>query len=102
MTISGKTYKVKSRIRFTLFIAFLIVFTVMVSNTILGLNSASSLTHQEYLEITVQHGDTLWNIASKYMPESKDIRKAIYTLCSLNEISAHELRAGQILLIPVK
>jgi cell division protein YceG involved in septum cleavage len=101
MTISGKRYKVKHRSRFTLFIAFLIVFIVMVSNTFLGLNNASSFTQQEYIEITIQHGDTLWNIARKYMPENNDIRKAVHTLCNINEIYAHELKAGQILLIPV-
>ena len=102
MTISGKRYKVKSRFRFTLFIAFLIVCTVMVSNTLMGLNDASSMTKQEYKEITIQYGDTLWNIASQYMPESNDIRRAVYRLCQINEISAHELKAGQTLLIPVK
>jgi nucleoid-associated protein YgaU len=73
----------------------------MISNTILGLNNASSLTQQEYMEITVQHGDTLWNIAGKYMAETNDIRRAVYTLCNINEISAHELKAGQTLRIPV-
>ena len=101
MMISGKIYRVKSRSRFSLFIAFVIVVIVMISNTFLGLNDASSLTQQSYIEITVQHGDTLWNIANKYMPENKDIRRAVYTLCRINEISAHELKAGQILLIPV-
>ena len=102
MTISGKRYKVKSGSRFTLFIAFMIVFIVIFSNTALGLNSVSSLTQQEYIEITIQHGDTLWNIANQYMSENNDIRRAIHMLCKINEISAHELKAGQILLIPVK
>ena len=101
MTISGKTYKIKSQIRFTLFVALIIVLILMISNTILGLNNAVSLTQQEYIEITVQYGDTLWHIAKEFMPESTDIRKAVYTLSSINEIAAHELKAGQVLLIPV-
>ena len=95
MTISGKTYKVKSRSRFTLFIVFMIILTATVSTAILGLSSAVSLTQQEYMEITVQYGDTLWHIAKEYMPENTDIRKSVHTLCQINGISAHELKAGQ-------
>ena len=101
MTISGRTYRIKSRSRFTSFIVFLIIFFVMASNTILGLSDASSLTQKEYAEITVQAGDTLWNIAKTYMPGDTDIRRSVYSICRLNNIAAHELIAGQKLLIPV-
>jgi len=101
MTIHGKRYKVKSGGRFTLFVVFTMIFIVMVLNMILGLNSASSLTQQEYIEITIQDGDTLWNIAREYMPDNKDVRRAVHTLCNINQISAHELKAGQILIVPI-
>lgn len=101
MKISGKLYRIKSGSRFTFFIALLIVFVVMASNTLLGLNNASSLTQKEYIQIEVERGDTLWDIANKYMPESKDIRRSVYTLCDVNGIAAHELKEGQILIIPV-
>ena len=101
MAISGKRYRVKSRGRFTLFIVFVIVCVAMIANAALGLSNASSLTHQEYTEIIVLNGDTLWNIAKEYMPENNDIRKAVHTLCNINGIYAHELQAGQILRIPV-
>ena len=101
MRISGKTYRIKSGRRFTLFIAFTIVFLVMISNTLLGLNNVSSLTQREYIEIEVQYGDNLWNISKKYMGADNDIRKSVHTLCQLNDISAHELQAGQKLIIPV-
>ena len=101
MKISGKRYKIKSRSRFTLFIALAIVFMVMASNTFLGLNDVSSLTERQYTEITVKSGDTLWGIAGEYMTGSGDIRKSVYTLCRINGISADELKAGQTLRVPV-
>jgi LysM repeat protein len=73
----------------------------MVSNTLLGFNNASSFTEQRYLEVTVEAGDTLWKIAGEYMAESSDIRKAVHTLRSINEISAHELKVGQTIIVPV-
>jgi len=101
MTISGKTYRVKARGKFTLFIAFMIVLIAIISSTVFGATGADSLGQYEYIQITVQHGDTLWNIARTYMPGVNDIRRAVHILCKVNEISAHELKAGQILLIPV-
>ena len=101
MSIAGKRYQIKSRSRFTVFVIFSIVLFIMVSNTILGFNNASSLTQKEYTEITVQSGDTLWNIAKTYMPENTDIRDSVYTLCQINNIAAHELKAGQTILVPI-
>jgi len=104
MTISSgkkKTYRIKHEIRFTIFVTFLILITAIFLSSVLGLNTVSSLTYQEYMEITVKHGDTLWNIVQTYMPEYDDIRKAIHLLCNINEIQAHELKAGQVLRIPV-
>ena len=101
MTVNGKTYKIKSSSRFTLFIVFVILFFIMASNTIIGLNDASSLTQTEYVEVTVQAGDTLWNIAKIYNNDENDIRKSVYMICRINDIAAHELKAGQKLVIPV-
>ena len=101
MKISGKIYRIKSGGRFTLFVAFLLVVIVMASNSLLGLNNASSLTQKQYIEIEVEYGDTLWDIANRYMPDNNDVRRSVYTLCNINGIYAHELKAGQTLFIPV-
>ena len=101
MIISGKKYRIKSGIRFSLFIAVSMLILVMISNTFLGLDNASSLTQHEYMEIEIQTGDTLWDLAGEYMSGYNDVRRAVYTLKEINGIEAHELRAGRTLLIPV-
>jgi len=101
LTISGKKYRIKSGSRFILFVALIAVITVTSANSIIGSNYASSLTEKDYIEIKVQYGDTLWNIAQTYMPERSDVRRSVFTLCQINGISAHELQAGQTLLVPV-
>jgi hypothetical protein len=100
MNISGKVYRINSKGRFTLSIAIVSVIAIVALNGILGLSDASSMTRAEYIEIEVQFGDTLWDIAKTYMPRDRDIRESVYTLCQINEIKAHELQAGQSLIIP--
>ena len=99
--ISGNKYRIKSRGRFTLSAAILIILAVTASYSLLGLSDASSMTEQAYLTIEVQYGDTLWHIARTYMPDQSDVRKAVHQLCLLNEITACGLQAGQTLRIPV-
>jgi hypothetical protein len=101
MTIAGKRYRIKSRGRFITFLVFVILVTVTFASTIMGFNSADGITEREYFEITVEHGDTLWQLARQHMPYNTDIRRAVHTLSTLNNISAHELQAGQTLIIPI-
>ena len=101
MTIAGKRYRVKARGRFIFFVTFMIIITVMTATTLMGLNNVDGLTQPEYIEIIVEPGDTLWNLARQHMPNNTDIRRAVHTLSTLNEIAAHELKAGQTLIIPV-
>lgn len=94
-------YRLKSRFRFTIFVIFMMLMLVTGSNTILGINDASSLTKPEYASIQIEYGDTLWDLASEYNQEGKDIRKFVYEICELNEISADSIYPGLNILIPI-
>ncbi len=96
-----KTYRIKSRIRFTFFIALTLVLITVLANFALGFSTASSLTVPQYEEIKIQSGDTLWDIASQYTDNSRDIRASIHEICQINDISASELYAGMTILVPV-
>ncbi len=96
-----KTYKIKSRFRFTVFIVTMLLITVTSANTMLGFYDASSLTVKEYITVEICDGDTLWQLAKDYMPSDMDPRKAVRNLCNINNISAEELYAGQTLQIPI-
>lgn len=96
-----KTYRIKSRLRFTFFVAAAIILITVSANFILGLSTASSLTVPQYTEVTVDPGDTLWSIASEYIGDSQDVRKSVYEISSLNDISASELYPGMTIMVPV-
>ena len=65
------------------------------------LTGCSKLISTEYMDVEVKSGDTLWNIAQDYMPDDMDTRKAVFKLCSLNDISADQLYAGMTIQVPI-
>ncbi len=96
-----KTYRITSRFRFTVFVVLTIIFLTTAVNFALGLNTAASLTIQEYLYVDVMPGDTLWSIAQTYMADDMDLRQAVYELCDINDISASNLYAGMTIQVPI-
>lgn len=62
-TRTRKRYRVKNRIRFAAFIVISLLMVCAIANTVLGFNNAVALTEQQYIEITVEPGDSLWTIA---------------------------------------
>ncbi|MDD2190130.1 MAG: LysM peptidoglycan-binding domain-containing protein [Eubacteriales bacterium] len=97
----NKKYRIKSKIRFTLFmtIAMLVIFSSV--GTIIGVNNAESMTKTAYSEIIVQTGDTLWDLALEFGPDYKDTREIVYEICMINNITAESIYPGQVILIPV-
>ena len=96
-----KTYRVANKLRFTVFVVLMILILTTAINFALGLNTAVSLTVPEYMDIPVVSGDTLWTIAETYMPPDTDVRKSVYELCKINDISASELYAGMTIKVPI-
>ena len=95
-----KRYRIKSKFRLTLFITIAILMFISITGTAIGANNAESLTKPVYSEITVQSGDTLWNLAETFGPVNKDTREVVYEICKINDISADSIYPGQTILIP--
>lgn len=100
-TKTKKRYRIKNRVRFASFIVISLLLVCTIFNTALGFNDALALSEQQYIEIQVESGDTLWTIADEYMPDDMDIREAVYMICDTNDVDANTLYAGQTLSIPV-
>ena len=52
-----------------------------------------------YTFYTVKSTDTLWSIACEHTPDNKDVRKTIYEIKKMNDISENDLRPGMRLAI---
>lgn len=95
-------YMVRSRIRFTLFVAFSIIISVSALNLLIGTTTqVSGSTVTTYKTIEICAGDTFWTIADEYMPNDMDTRDAIHELREINGMAqTDQLIAGQKLLVP--
>jgi nucleoid-associated protein YgaU len=52
-----------------------------------------------YNTVVVKKGDTLWGLAEKYGPK-QDIRKTVYEIKMINNITDKYLKPGELLIIP--
>ena len=89
-----KKYRITSKFRFTLFATVLLLCLFTLIGTISGLNTVSSSSLDQYYQVQVQYGDTLWDIARRY-------NTTVEELVRINHISNPDLiHVGEILRIP--
>ena len=96
-----KRYRITSKFRFTMFLVVMILCLMTAIGTLLGFNTVNSASMNQYNQVQVEAGDTLWNIACEYAPDDMDVRKVVYDICDINEIQADQLEAGQKIIVPV-
>ena len=97
----NKKYRIASKFRFTMFLVVMILCLMTTIGTLLGFNTVNSASMNQYNQVQVEAGDTLWNIACEYAPDNMDVRKVVYDICDVNEIQADQLVAGQKIIVPV-
>ena len=95
----GKYY-IKYKVRFTTFIASILIIFAIMLGAIFGTTVSGASVTKAYYVITVEPGDTLWSIASEYGSNRNDVRKLIYEISNLNELETSNIYIGQQLLIP--
>ncbi len=101
MTKITRKYKVKSKLRFTIFLTVLFLLITFSVSSLLGFDNSSSLTEIKQIEIEVMEGDSLWHIAKEYGKKNQDIRESVYEISSLNNIKGATIYVGQKLTVPV-
>lgn len=52
------------------------------------------------LNVTVEPGDTLWQIATKYNTDSANTQEVIYWIQKENNITGADIRPGQVIKVP--
>lgn len=97
----SKKIRVKSKVRFTLFILVIILSATFLLHTSLSSEKAAAQSKQITKTITVSCGDTLWDIAKCYQNNVSDVREAVYIIKQANNLTDSNIKAGTEIIIPI-
>lgn len=90
-----KHFIIRNSFSFAL-VALILLFSMLFITKLSIVNSDS-----DYIEVTVEQGDTLWHLAEKYNSEKKDITSFISQVKKINELNESNIKVGDVILIPV-
>lgn len=93
-----KKYVLTNKKRFIIIICVLI--SVIISTTVLVTRRPEGKSNEVYQEHLVKYGDTLWDIATDITDGSKDIRRVIFEIKKINDLSTPDLCVGQLIKLP--
>lgn len=93
-----RRYVLKNKRRFATLITLFLMISIF-AGLIITVEATSNESFESYKKITVQKGDTLWEIALRLDSES-DPRVMIYKIKKLNNLENSYIYEGQELLIP--
>ena len=94
---------VRYKLGFVRCLALIMLLLVVTTGLLMQVSSAESIKKEKaYFEMYIKSGDTLWDLAKKYTPKGKDLRKTIYEISILNELDSADIYPGQIIKIPIQ
>jgi LysM repeat protein len=93
----NKRYVLKNRSRFY---AFIIIMTILLSCIFFAVTVNGAETKSAFTAVTVQSGDTLWDLAKEY-GKGGDIRNYIHEIQKANNLTGEEIFAGDVIKMPV-
>ncbi|MCT4565177.1 MAG: LysM peptidoglycan-binding domain-containing protein [Maledivibacter sp.] len=89
--------------RFMLSMIFIMVILFFTISSMLALiNRVEGYQEPEYIEVVVQSGDTVWDIARELSPKHKDVRRSIYEIGIINDLRSYDIFPGQVIRIPME
>lgn len=77
-------------------IALILLFAILFVNKL-----STGNVDNNYIEVTVKQGDTLWHLAEEYNYDRMDIPSFIAQLQKINELNEANIKVGDVILIPV-
>lgn len=77
-----------------------VIATVCAVFLLIGGAADAEETPVPVVEHVVVAGDTLWDIASRYVPEGEDVRPMIAAIRESSGISSSTIHPGQVLQVP--
>ncbi|QEK12164.1 LysM peptidoglycan-binding domain-containing protein [Crassaminicella thermophila] len=92
--------RIANNFRFLWLIVVILLFLYLGTNIFFKTNIAERTNKLKYIEIQIKYGDTIWELAKKFTPNDKDIRKTIYEISLINNLDSLDIYPGQVIKIP--
>ncbi len=97
-----KKYRIINKTRFFLFVTFLFIITVLIITFFTNsIKAHSMILNEEFKEVQILEGDTLWNLALEHMPSKYDVRDMVYKIKETNNMETSYIYPGDIIKIPI-
>lgn len=94
-------YRVSDKRRFKTFLVLSTVLLLLVTSMITYTVKAYSYSEIKYIELQINSGDTIWNIAREY-GQNSSIRKDVYEIMEFNDLQDGYIYPGQTIRVPIK
>lgn len=94
-------YRVSDKRRFKAFLVTLTVLLILLTSMITYTVKAYSYSEIKYIELQINSGDTIWDIAREYR-QTNSIRKDVYEIMKFNDLQDGYIYPGQIIKVPMK
>ncbi len=82
------------------FYCVIMIFTIIISCTLLISTVNGADSGPSFIKVTIDKGDTLWDLAKKYNKDG-DIRRYIHKVRALNDLSDSVLIEGEVIKMPL-
>ena len=102
--IGKKKYKIVDKKKFTRFMFFTGITVILIMVLIFARRNMaySSIYENQYIEVVIIEGDTLWDIAKVNMPENYDTRKMVFEIKEFNNMKSSYIYPGELIKVPIK
>ncbi|MBZ2173805.1 LysM peptidoglycan-binding domain-containing protein [Schnuerera sp. xch1] len=102
--MSNRRYRIVNKRKFISFLVLMFIVITVIAFLLISDNEVYSSTYREnYKEILVREGDTLWNIAIDNMPDEYDVRKMVFEIRKFNSMKdTTSIYPGDLIKIPIK
>lgn len=92
--------KVVNKRRLSIFISILLVITYPA--IMLAMEKPAKSKNESFINVYIEQGDTLWDIAKENLPPKTDIRNFVHQIKLANDLDSALIREGDSIIVPLK
>lgn len=95
-----RKYKIINRKRFYTSMSLMVIFLNLLLTITLNTNKTYADKEVQFIEKTIEAGDTLWKIAKENKPKNSDTREIVHNIMEYNNLKNPFIYEGNTIKIP--